>query len=236
MAKLLYLEDSYQREFSARIVSVEESTKIILDQTGFYPSSGGQPNDTGILTVGGEDYNVTSVSKDKATGKIIHVVNKHGLKINEEVIGVIDWDRRYKLMRMHTAAHLLSALFHKEGALITGNQLDIDKSRIDFSLEEFDQEKIKSLVNKANELIQTDAEIKISSLPREEALKLPGMIKLAGALPPEIAVLRIVKIEGIDQQADGGTHVHCLREIGTIVFLSAENKGKDNRRIYFAVE
>lgn len=140
-------------------------------------------------------------------------------------------------MRMHTSAHLLSAIFYnKLGAKITGNQIDFDKSRIDFSLESFDRALIESLIEEANRIIEKDAQIKIYFLKREEALKIPGLVKLAEAQPPDVETLRIVEIEGIDIQADGGCHVSRLKEIGKIVLLKLENKGKANRRIYYRVE
>ena len=138
---------------------------------------------------------------------------------------------------MHTAAHLLSSIFNKEyGVLITGNQIDEDKTRIDFNMENFDRGNIIKIIETANELIKQDITIKTYYLPREEAMKITGVVKLAGALPPDVNELRIVEIPGVDIQADGGTHVKSLAEIGTIEFLKAENKGKDNRRVYYSVK
>ena len=160
-----------------------------------------------------------------------------GLKEGDKIKCVIDWDRRYKLMRLHTAAHLIASIFHnKGGALITGGNIELEKSRIDFSLENFDRNTIDEYAKLANELIQKDAPVKISYMKREEALKIPDMVKLANKMPPEVETLRIVEIEGIDKQADGGCHVKSLREIGTIEILKLENKGKSNRRVYFDVK
>jgi len=230
----LYMKDSYIKEFGATVVSVAEGKYAILDNTAFYPQGGGQPSDTGVLSCGEEEYPV--IHARKIDGMISHEISKPGLKAGDKVTGKINWERRYTLMRMHTAAHLLCAIFHsKSNALITGNQLEADKSRIDFSLEHFDSEKIKEYVALANGLIQKDLPLSVSFMPREEALKMPGMVKLAGALPPEAAELRIVAIEGVDTQADGGTHVKSLKEVGTIELLKMENQGKSNRRVYYAV-
>ena len=235
MTTALYMTDSYLKEFEASVVYVIEGKFIVLDQTAFYAQGGGQPFDTGVLSCNGEEYPVVSVRK--AEGQIRHEVSKEGLKEGYKVTGNINWERRYQLMRMHTAAHLLAAIIHtKTGALITGNQLDMDKSRIDFSLDDFNPELFKEYVALANDLIQKDLKVSVSFMPREEALKMPGMVKLAGALPPEVAELRIVSIEGVDTQADGGTHVHSLKEIGTIELLKVENKGKNNRRLYYLVK
>lgn len=140
------------------------------------------------------------------------------------------------MMRMHTAGHLLSALFYsRANCRITGNQIDVDRSRMDFNLEEFDRSKIETFVDEGNSLIKNDAPVKTYFLDREEALKLPEMVKLAEAAPPADAKLRIVEIAGIDRQADGGLHVANLKEIGKIQLLKLENKGKTNRRLYYDV-
>jgi misacylated tRNA(Ala) deacylase len=234
MSNALYMHDSYLKEFEARVVSMNGNL-IALDKTAFYAKGGGQPFDTGVLVKEGQDYPVVSVRKQD--GAIVHEVPQSGLQEGDLVTGKIDWERRYTLMRMHTAAHLLCSIFHnKTGALITGNQLDIDKSRIDFALDDYDPEKIKEYVSLANTIIQQNLPVSVAFMPRDEALKIPGMVKLAGALPPAVTELRIVTIEGVDTQADGGTHVKSLKEIGTIEFLKAENKGKNNRRVYYSLQ
>ena len=235
MTTALYMTDSYLKEFEASVVCVIEGKFIVLDQTAFYAQGGGQPFDTGVLLCNGEEYPVVSVRKTE--GQIRHEVSKEGLKEGDSVSGKIYGERRYQLMKMHTVAHLLAAIIHtKTGALITGNQLDLDKSRIDFSLDDFNPDLFKEYVSLANSIIAKDLPVSVSFMPREEALKLPGMVKLAGALPPEVAELRIVSIEGADTQADGGTHVNSLKEIGTIELLKVENKGKNNRRLYYLVK
>ena len=234
MTELIYMTDCYAKEFDATITKVDGKF-VVLDKTAFYPQGGGQPTDTGKLIKDGEEYTV--VFAKKKGPDVSHEVDKEGLQIGDAVHGIIDWDKRYVLMRMHTAAHILSEVFHKEtGALITGNQLNIDKSRIDFSLENFDREKINEYVAKANEIINKDLPIKIYTLPREEAMKLPSVTKLANVLPPAVKELRIVEIEGFDVQADGGTHVKSTKEVGEIEVVSAENKGKNNRRVYFKLK
>ena len=234
MTKKLYWEDSYVKEFEATITAVNDNT-VELDQTNFYPTGGGEPNDIGKLISNGEGFQIIDVSKEG--DKILHKVDKEGLKVGDRVKGVIDWERRYRLMRMHTAAHLLSALINREtGALITGGNLDLDKSRIDFNLETFDREKIIQLVDRANKLIKQDAEVKSYTMKREDALKIPDIIKLAEAVPPDADELRIVEITGIDKQADGGNHVKSLKEVGEIQVMKLENKGRNNRRLYYTLK
>lgn len=235
MEKALYMNDSYLREFEATVESVKDDKFIVLDKTSFYPSGGGQPHDTGVIICNGEEYPV--VYTGKFSGKISHEVSKPGLKTGDKVIGRINWDRRHKFMRMHTAAHLLISIFNKESnVLITGNQIDEGKTRIDFNMENFDRERIMGYIETANDLIKQNVHVKTYYLPRDEAMKIPGIVKLAGALPPDVQTLRIVEIPGVDIQADGGTHVKSLSEIGTIAFVSAENKGKDRKRVYYAVK
>jgi misacylated tRNA(Ala) deacylase len=228
----LYLEDSYLKECDAVIASVNEGKYVVLDQTIFYPKGGGQPCDTGRIIMGNEVYNVVYVGK--FSGEISHEVDRQGLKAGDKVHCVLDWDRRYKLMRSHTAAHLFASLLcNGTGALVTGNQLETDKIRFDFSLEQFNPEILEKYVAETNELLKRDTPVRSFELPKEEALKIPGVVKMAEAFPPDIPRLRIVELVDLDKQADGGTHVKNLREVGQIELLKTENKGKNNRRIYF---
>ena len=232
MAIVLYLEDSYLKECDSTVISVKDRKFVVLNQTMFYPKGGGQPWDTGIIMKGNEKYNVVYVRK--FSGEISHEVDQLGLKEGDKVHCILNWERRYRLMRSHTAAHVFASLLCTgTGALVTGNQLGIDKIRFDFSLKGFNREILKEYVDKANELFRKDIPVKWYELPREEALKIPGVIKMAKALPPEIPILRIVDVVGVDIQADGGTHVKNLREVGQIKLLKTENKGKYNRRVYF---
>ncbi len=224
--------DSYLKECDANVVSIKDGRYVILDQTIFYPKGGGQPWDTGRIMKGDKAYNVVYVGK--FSGEISHEVDRAGLEEGDEVHCVLDWERRYKLMRSHTAAHVFASLLCTgTGALVTGNQLEEDRVRFDFSLEEFDREILQEYIDKANELLRKDIPVKWYELPRQEALKIPGVVKMAEALPPQIPVLRIVEVTGVDKQADGGTHVKNLREVGQIELVKAQNKGKNNRRVYF---
>ncbi|MBC8501112.1 MAG: alanyl-tRNA editing protein [DPANN group archaeon] len=235
MAEALYLDDSYLKEFDATVTKVDGGKYTVLDNTAFYPNSGGQPWDEGVMKRDGEEFKVAFVGK--FGDNISHEVDKEGLKVGDKVHCVIDWERRYKLMRMHTSAHIVSTLIHnKTGALISGNQLGIDKTRIDFNLEDYDRDKMVEYLKEANEIIKKNIEVKSYYLPREEAMKIPSVVKLAGALPPAIDTLRIVEIGDFDTQADGGTHVKNTSEIGDLEFLKAENKGKNNRRIYYKLK
>lgn len=232
MTEALYLQDSYLRECDATVRSVSQDKYVVLDRTVFYPKGGGQPWDTGRILRGSEAFPVVYVGK--FSGETSHEVAAPGLQRDDKVHCVLDWDRRYKHMRSHTAAHLLTSILCQEtGALITGNALGVDRSRFDFNLENFDRSIFLQYIEKANELLSSDIPVKTYELPREEAMKIPGVVRMAAAFPPDIPRLRIVEIENIDRQADGGTHVRNLREVGQIEFLKAENKGHNNRRVYF---
>jgi misacylated tRNA(Ala) deacylase len=227
----LYWTDAYLREFDAKVESVDENG-VKLDRTAFNPRGGGLVSDVGKLNW--SDV-VEVVKKDEV---IYHVLGGGAsLSPGDAVHGVIEWERRYRVMRMHTTAHILSAVVNREtGALITGNQISPVESRIDFSLEAFDRDKFGGYVKMANEAAASGAEVRSYFMKREEALRTPGMVKLAEALPPAVEELRIVKIGDIDTQADGGVHVKNTSEIGEIVVNKIENKGKSNRRLYFSLQ
>jgi misacylated tRNA(Ala) deacylase len=232
VTKALFLVDSYLKESEAAVVSVKDGKYVVLDQTIFYAKGGGQPNDTGKMIKDNKVYSVVYVGK--FSGEISHEVDRAGLQVGDKVRLVLNWERRYRLMRSHTAAHVLAALLNRgTGALITGNQLEEDHVRFDFSLEKFDRTLLELYLARANELFETDVPVKWYELPKKEAMKIPGVVKMAEALPPDLPVLRIVEIVGVDRQADGGTHVKSLKEIGKVGLVKTENKGKNNRRIYF---
>jgi misacylated tRNA(Ala) deacylase len=240
--KALYLEDSYLKEWESQVIEIsgEEEKQgkfIILDQTAFYPNSGGQPYDTGkIIRISNNEEFLVSYT-GKFDGKISHEVDHEGLKVGDKVKCILDWDRRFRLMRMHTAAHILSPIINMQTqALITGNQLGLDKSHIDFDLENFDREPFKDYIKSANEIITWNLPLKSYYVSSEQLANDKSLCKLAKGLPPDLKEIRIVEIESFDKQADGGTHVKSTSEVGKIIFLSADNKGAKRRRVYFTLE
>ncbi|MEM3407442.1 MAG: alanyl-tRNA editing protein AlaXM [Nitrososphaerota archaeon] len=234
--ELLYLYDSYQKDFKAKVIDINER-EVILNKTIFHPLTGGIANDIGFLFKNEEKYKVTDVKLDLETNNVIHILeNEPNFSIGDEIEGRIDWNRRYKLMRLHTAAHIISSIMYKDyGALITGGHIDENYAKDDFSLEKFDKAIFEEAIRKANEIVKKAIEVKIYFLKREEALKIPGIIKLAEKMPPEVEKLRIVEIPEVDIQADGGPHVKNTKEIGEIILLKIENKGKNKKRIYYNV-
>ncbi len=235
---LLYLEDSYLKEFDAEVLSVEDGKFVVLDQTAFYPNSGGQVNDEGVLcTDDGREFDVVFVAK-VGNGASHEVRPKDSsqemLKQGEKVHGRIDWDRRYKLMRSHTAAHVVSGVIaHELGAKIHGNQKSVEKVRVDFDTESFDKDYLRELVDKSNEIIRKGSAVRTYFISKSEMEQEPSLTKLAKGLPDTVDEVRIVEIDGFDKQPCGGTHVQSLSEIGELEFLKAENRGKTNRRLYF---
>ena len=237
---VLYLPDCYVKEFEATVTDVTDDRFVILDRTAFYPDSGGQPHDTGVLVreVDGREFPVTYTRKmdDLISHEVTVADSGSVLAAGDRVTGRIDWERRYLFMRSHTACHVLSAVIHKEtGALITGNRIGDVKTRVDFSLKDFDRSAIKSFEEKTNEIIDQNLPIEIKILSKEEALEIPSIVKLKMDLPDREEI-RVIDIVGYDSQACGGTHVRNTGEIGHIEVVKAENKGKNNRRIYFRLE
>lgn len=230
MTERLYWRDAYLKEFQGNVLSIN-GNGVVLDQTAFYPRGGGLISDIGIL----DGVPVTEVTKEEDS--IVHVLAQPARsQVGAVVTGQIDWEQRYRMMKMHTAAHIVSSVVNREtGALITGNQLKPDESRIDLSLEQFDREKISSYIEMANDAVKRGLEVRTYFMKRDDALNTPGLVKLANAMPPSVEELRIVQIGDVDTQADGGVHVANTREIGEIVALRAENKGKSNRRLYFTL-
>ena len=238
MTELLYQKDSYLREFSARVEKVNGNF-IVLDRTAFNPRSGGLSCDTGYLVKDDNEYRVIEVFFERITGEVVHKLDseEHNLNPGDHVKGFINWKRRYKIMRLHTAAHIISAILYKKyNALITGGHIYPDYAYDDYSLEKFDPEIFKNAIEEANDIVKQGIDVKIYWLKREDALKIPGIVKLASRMPPDIEILRIVEIPGIDIQADGGPHVKNVGEIGEIVFLKAVNKGKRKKRLYYTVK
>ncbi|MFW9779046.1 MAG: alanyl-tRNA editing protein [Candidatus Heimdallarchaeota archaeon] len=238
MAKLLYLQDMFMKNFEAKVVSVTNEKYVVLDQTAFYPKSGGIANDLGSLTRKEDNGVFMVVYVGKFSGETSHEVDREGLAVGDEVTGKLDWERRYTLMRYHTAAHVLSGVFYKFlGAKITGNEISSpDQGRIDFNLDNFDRSLIEAHVEKSNEIIQNDHPVEAYYISRDDVEKEPDLVKLSMGLPKGLKRIRIVDIKGFDRQPDGGCHINSLKEIGTIRLKKMVNKGKNNRRLYFTLE
>jgi misacylated tRNA(Ala) deacylase len=232
---LLYLEDSYLRDFPAKVVAVEGQA-VALDQTAFYPGGGGQMADRGRLRAGDRTWAVSEVRKRE--GLVWHTLDADPPAVGAEVTGEVDWDFRYKMMRTHTALHILcGVIYHEFGSLVTGNQMYPDRARMDFSLEDLTSERVCLIETKVNEAVQRNLTVAVRTVPRPDAERIPELLRTSiNLLPPDIDAVRIIDIVGLDLQADGGTHVRATAEVGPVRVLKVENKGKSNKRIEIALD
>ena len=223
--------DPYLHELETEILAVTENG-LILKDTVFYPRGGGQPDDEGTITYKNQEVNVVGLKKTK--DGVEHLLDPMiQAKPGETVLLRINWERRYKLMKLHTALHVLSALVYKKyGKLVTGGNISPDKARLDFDLEKLTPEIKQTLEDELNSELEKGHEVQAKFLPRKEAEKIPALIRTKiNLLPKEIDPIRVVKIGDIDYQADGGLHVVNTREIGKIRIVKIENKGKGRKRI-----
>jgi misacylated tRNA(Ala) deacylase len=225
----VYLEESYLTELDAEVIGL--SYGVILDRTIFYAASGGQPSDVGKM-LGSGTYEVKEVFKQD---EIVHRTEPLP-SMGEKVKLMIDWERRYRHMRQHTAIHVVSSIAMKEfGAMITGNQINYDYSRIDFNFKNWDTGISNSLESRVNEELRKNLPVTAFMMRREDILKMEGSVKVDLKLLPNSEILRVVKIGDLDIQPDGGTHVRNTSEIGSIQIFKIENKGRNNKRMYFSV-
>ncbi len=228
--KLLYHDNSFTYECSAKVVAVE-GDEIALDATVFYPGGGGQMADRGIISW--DDQQASVVAMNKRDDIVWHTLDCLPPPVGTEVVETIDWDFRYQMMRTHTALHILCGIIWKEfGVQVTGGQMYPDRARMDFSMENLDKERIAYIEQKINEAVEADYPIRVYTLPREKAFEIPDLVRTKiNLLPADIEEVRIVEIVGLDLQADGGTHVHHTKEVGGIKITRTENKGKINKRL-----
>ena len=222
----IFRNDPYKKECAARILDYGDNW-IILDQTVFYAEGGGQLGDTGFIKAGKKEIQIENTIKED--NKIKHIFNsKFNFEIGENVTCIIDWDRRYKLMKMHTSLHLLCSLVN---AKVTGGLVGDGKGRLDFNLD-FKPNK-EELKDNLNDLIQGNHDITISWISEQELDKNPNLVKTMSVLPPRTnGSIRMVRIgDNIDYQPCGGTHVKNTSEIGLVEINKVENKGKLNKRV-----
>jgi misacylated tRNA(Ala) deacylase len=235
MTQLLYQMDSYLKEFTATVTAVDaEQHGILLDRTAFYPGGGGQPHDTGRLAAGEQSFNVVKVARGNW-----HLVEGDSLPlVGTQVTGVVDWDRRYQLMRTHTAMHILCGVVWRDyGASVTGGNMEPLEGRMDFEFERLQKELVTEIEAKINAEIAAAREVRVAILPRETAFQIPDLIRTKINLLPEgITEVRTVEIVGLDLQADGGTHVGNTREVGRIRITDYKSKGSINKRVYVQIE
>ena len=226
---MIFLNDSYIKEFQSPIELVEDD-KVITSDSCFYAQSGGQPGDKGLFEIDGQKFNVINTLKHEKG--IAHVLDRPCEASSGEISGVIDWEHRYRLMRMHTSMHLLCAALPY---YVTGGSIGIEKSRIDFDLgeETFDFETLNSIIN---DFIKQSHSISYQWITTEELDQQPELVRTLSVKPPRTnGKIRLVKIGTIDLQPCGGTHVANTKEIGEFQFIKYESKGKMNKRVQFTL-
>jgi len=237
VTELIFHSESYIKEFEAIIIESLDKG-VILDRTAFYTGGGGQPSDAGTLEVEGQKYSVSGVSR--VLGRLVHVIDgaggKHPAK-GSKVFGRVDWERRYQLMRTHTALHILCGVVWRDyGALVTGGDMKPGEARMDFELEHMSSEFSREIEEKINAEVEMDRLVSANNLSRDEAQNTPDLIRTKiNLLPPDIETVRTIEIHGLDLQADGGTHVANTREVGAIRVVGHESKGRINKRLRIAL-
>ncbi|MFZ5857836.1 MAG: alanyl-tRNA editing protein, partial [Chloroflexota bacterium] len=233
MTELLFQTDSYLQDFDARVTSVlPEERVVILGRTAFYPGGGGQPCDVGLLTLDDVTHSVAKVKKQG--DDVLHFLGGDAAlpSVGASVHGQIDWSLRHKLMRTHTALHVLcGTVFRDYGALVTGGDMEPLKGRMDFEFATMRGELVREIEAAVNREIQAAREVRVKILPREEAFQIPDLIRTKINLLPEgIQQVRTVEIVGLDLQADGGTHVRNTSEVGRVKVADYKSKGAINKR------
>ena len=235
MTDLLFHSDSYLKEFAATVTDVTDSG-VVLDRTAFYIGGGGQPGDVGTLEYQEQVYSVNKVGR--AGGLVVHQVEGEKPPIGSQVTGTIDWDRRYLLMRTHTALHILCGVVWRDyGARVTGGDMQPGSARMDFELEQMSAGFAEEVEKKINAEVALARDVKVDNLPREEADRTPDLIRTkVNLLPADISEVRTIDIVGLDLQADGGTHVANTNEVGVIKVVRHESKGRINKRLRIALD
>ena len=235
MTRELFLKDAYLTEFESPVGKLS-GREVVLDQTAFYPGGGGQPADKGALGVGPVKAAVVDLRREG--GNVVHVLDKAIPDTVRKLKGELDWERRYAHMRYHTALHALSGVIWRGfGAKVTGGQMRTDRARMDFSFPgEWTADVVGEIERLVNEALAEGRPVRVYELPREEALENPDLIRTQANLVPErVKMVRIVEIEGIDTQADGGTHVANTREVGEVEITGHKSKGRQNKRVEFVL-
>ncbi|MDQ3881036.1 MAG: alanyl-tRNA editing protein [Chloroflexota bacterium] len=235
MSDNLCYRDAYVRDCSATVQEADGAA-VLLDRTVFYPGGGGQPADEGTIEADGSTWRVSSASK--RGDDIWHAVDGDPPAPGTDVTARLDWERRYRLMRTHSALHVLCGVVWRDhGALVTGGNMEPLSGRMDFEFETMRAELVAEIERRVNEEIAADRDIRVAVLPRDEAFAIPDLIRTKiNLLPPAIEEVRTIEIVGLDLQADGGTHVSRTSEIGRVRVTGYESKGRINKRIRIAVE
>ncbi len=235
MTDALYAADAYVREFEAVVTGYVEGG-VMLDRTAFYPGGGGQPCDLGVLSHDHTQWSVVQVKN--MAGRPVHFLSGDQPPLGQRVVGRLDWERRYQLMRTHTALHILCGVVWRDyGAQVTGGNMDPLQGRMDFEFATLRRELVAEIEAAVNHEVDAGRSVVVRTLPRDEAFQIPDLIRTKiNLLPAGIAFVRTVELVGLDLQADGGTHVGNTREVGHVRIVDYKSKGAINKRIYIELE
>ncbi|MDP7196461.1 MAG: alanyl-tRNA editing protein, partial [SAR202 cluster bacterium] len=228
MTEQIYNIDAYKKEIKSTIIEIIEDY-FVVDKTIFFPGGGGQPNDFGLIKSDKDSFEIIKVNWQN--GKIAHFLSKSDLsklRVGDEITCILDWERRYKLMRTHTSLHILCGVIWRDyQAAVTGGNMEPLKGRMDFEFPSLSAELTEEIETKINIEVKKDRQITVDLLPREEAFKIPDLIRTkVNLLPDSLKTIRTININGLDLQADGGTHLSSTSKVGYIKITGHESKGK----------
>ena len=236
MTDQIYSTEAYVREMSATVVGTDVGdNRILLDRTVFYPGGGGQPNDVGALWIGDDQLSVVRVTADR--DGVWHWLESGLPAVGTELRGELDWERRYSLMRTHTAMHAMcGVVWRRYQVPVTGGNMDAGEGRLDFELPDWNSDDKPIVEAELNRELASKLPVEVSFLPREEADQDPSLIRTkVSLLPAHLREVRVIDIVGLDRQADGGTHVDSTGEVGAISLATVKSKGRGFRRFRFTL-
>ncbi len=237
MTRKLYWEDAYAKDFDAVVIR-SAGTALVLDRTAFYPTSGGQLNDTGKIIAGGNEYRVVDVREE--SGGVLHILDREfDAEPGDAARGMLDWERRYSLMKYHTALHVLCAVVEaRYSGGWKGGMIYTDKAHVDFDLPALNKDLAAVVVHEVNAALAQGHNVASRFMTQEEALANPHLAKTEPGkeLIKRLTTVRIVEIENLDIQMDGGTHVLNTREVGKIRLGGFDNKGAHRKRVEIVIE
>ena len=237
MTEQIYSTDAYAKTMDAAVVATEtDDGRVLLDRTVFYPGGGGQPNDVGALWIADYRLEVVRVTADR--DGVWHWIDGPIPSVGTSLRGDLDWDRRYNLMRTHTAMHAMcGVIWRRYQVPVTGGNMDVGEGRLDFELPNWNSDDKPEVEAELNAELAARLDVEVSFLPREEADQDPSLIRTkVSLLPAGLREVRVIDIVGLDRQADGGTHVDSTGEVGSITLATVKSKGRGFRRFRFTLD
>lgn len=237
MTEQIYSTAAYEQSMEAEVVRTDvDDNRILLDRTVFYPGGGGQPHDVGHLWIGDDRLEVVRVTADR--DGVWHWLQEGLPGVGQAVSGKLDWERRYRMMRTHTAMHAMcGVIWRRYQVPVTGGNMEAGEGRLDFELPDWNSDDKPAVEAELNQELANRLPVEVSFLPRQEADQDPSLIRTkVSLLPAGLTEVRVIDIVGLDRQADGGTHVDSTGEVGTISLATVKSKGRGFRRFRFTLD